>query len=215
MGTEWRAGAGRRAAVAVAAAALVALGAVATRERTARDDGRRVAEDVAAVLAGVDYDNEPAQDVVPVTAPGLLGSDAPVPAYRARRGGTTVAIALTAIARQGYAGPIRLLVGIDREGRVLRVRATRHGETPGVADLRADPRAGWLRLFSGRSLGDPATEAWAIGADGGSFDQVTGATVTSRAVVASVRDTLESARREHATLFGEPAAGDRPAGTAP
>lgn len=205
MATESRAGPGRRIAVAAAAAVLVALGAVATRERAVRDDTRRVAGDVAAVLAGIDYDNQPAQDVLPVTAPGLLGSDAPVPAYRARRGGRTVAIALTAVARQGYAGPIRLLVGIDREGRVLRVRATRHNETPGVADLRNEPRGGWLRLFAGRSLADPVPAGWSITADGGAFDQVTGATVSSRAVVTTVRDALEFARREHAALFGEPA----------
>jgi electron transport complex protein RnfG len=32
--------------------------------------------------------------------------------------------------------------------------------------------------------------AWAIRADGGQFDQLTGATVTPRAVVGAVRDTL-------------------------
>lgn len=195
----------RVAALAIAAAALTWLGVVATRERAAANDARRLDEELARVLPGVRFDNRPATDRVLVTAPALLGSDAPLPAWRARLGGEPAAIVLTAIGRQGYVGPIEVRVGIARDGRVLAATVVAHSETPGVGDGIERGKSDWMDAFGGRSLVAPGREGWAVRPDGGEFDQLTGATVTSRAVVNAVRDALAFYDQEGAALFERPA----------
>ena len=48
----------------------------------------------------------------------------------------------------------------------------------------------WIKGFDGKSLHDPTARGWAVKRDGGEFDQFTGATITPRAVVAAVHNTL-------------------------
>ena len=93
-------------------------------------------------------------------------------------------------ARDGYSGPIRLLVGIAVDGTVTGVRILQHRETPGLGDKIESARSDWVFQFDGRSIGDPVTTGWAIEVDGGEFDQLTGASVTPRAIIKAIRDTL-------------------------
>ncbi len=107
--------------------------------------------------------------------------------YRARHDGEIVAVVFQQVAR-GYAGPIHLVMGVDRSGQVTGVRVTRHSETPGLGDkieIRRDP---WITSFTGRSLHDGTR--WGVNKDGGDFDEFSGATITPRAVVAAVKDGL-------------------------
>ena len=60
--------------------------------------------------------------------------------------------------------------------------------------------------FDGRSLGDPEPGRWAIKGDGGEFDQLTGASVTPRAIVKAVKETLAYFENNAESLFAaEPA----------
>ena len=92
-----------------------------------------------------------------------------------------------ATARDGYSGDIRLLVGVDKAGKLAGVRVLNHRETPGLGDKIELKKSDWVLSFNGRSLQDPTPENWAVTKDGGEFDTFTGATVTPRAVVESVR----------------------------
>ena len=94
-------------------------------------------------------------------------------------------------ARNGYSGPIRLLVGIDTDGIVTGLRILEHRETPGLGDQIDEDRSDWVEQFPGRSLGDPVIDRWRIRRDGGEFDQFTGATITPRAVVEAIQRSLE------------------------
>ncbi|MCB1780293.1 MAG: FMN-binding protein, partial [Candidatus Competibacteraceae bacterium] len=60
--------------------------------------------------------------------------------------------------------------------------------------------------FTGKSLTDPPLEQWKVKRDGGAFDQLTGATITPRAVVKAVRRFLEYVQKHQEQLFA-PAAG--------
>jgi len=184
-----------RAALLLAAAAVVTVGIVAIVSDLARprieanERARRVAR-LAEVLAGTRYDNDLLQDVLTVRDAERLGTDEPLPVYRARQAGQPVAAILTAVAPDGYSGSIRLLVGIDTEGRLLGVRVLAHRETPGLGDAIEQHKSTWIDGFKGRSLGDPALERWQVKKDGGDFDQFTGATVTPRAVVRAVKNAM-------------------------
>ena len=97
---------------------------------------------------------------------------------------------ITATAADGYTGKIELLVGIMADGTVSGVRVTKHSETPGLGDAIELHRSQWIKTFDGRSLTSPTESGWALRKDNGAFDQFTGATITPRAVVNEVKNTL-------------------------
>ena len=184
--------------VALVASTALALAHRATGPAIAASEARDEAASLAQVLPAGSWDN----DLLADTAT-LAGADgAPLMVHRARRAGRIVGVVFAASAR-GYAGPIRLVIGIDRDGRVLGVRVTRHGETPGLGDKIEARRHPWIERFAGRSLADPAPARWAVKKDGGDFDQFAGATITPRAVVAAVRQGLERFGAARAAMLGE------------
>jgi electron transport complex protein RnfG len=200
-----------RAALALAIAAACAVGLVSVvndlaQPRIAAVQRARQVAQFTAVMGPVSFDNDPLTDTVSVRDPELLGSSGPLTAHRVRRGAETVAVLVNTIAPDGYSGPIRLLVAVDAQGRLLGVGVLDHHETPGLGDGIEERRSNWIHGFDGRSLGDPPAARWQVRKDGGDFDQFTGATITPRAVVRAVRNTLEYVARHHDELFvGAPA----------
>jgi len=112
------------------------------------------------------------------------------------------------VAPDGYGGPIRLLVGIRKSGELAGVRVVRHSETPGLGDFIEADKGDWIEQFEGLSLGDPPREQWAVKKDGGRFDQMTGATITPRAVVKAIRNALLYFREHRQALFQRRPDGD-------
>ena len=197
-----------KAALLLGGCAVLAVGLLAavhalTRERIVAAEHRKELATLATVLPRGLYDNDPVADVVSVSAPAWLGSNAPVTVRRARRNGAPAALVLPVVA-SGYAGPIRMLVGVSAEGRVLGARVVAHQETPGLGDWIEAGRSDWIDGFSGRALGDPPLPQWRVRADGGVFDQFAGATVTPRAVVAALARALQYVRAHGAAVFAAP-----------
>lgn len=148
------------------------------------------AEAVRAMLAGVPmppYDNDPAAEATAVMR--REGTSYIEQIYRARRGGEPVGAWLV-VRAPGYAAEMRLLIGVRDNGVVTAVRLLAQRETPGYGDRIAGSEAAWLRGFEGRTLGNPLRRRWSVSGEGGAFDAVSGATVTSRGVVHAVRDAL-------------------------
>ena len=136
-----------------------------------------------------------------VTSRPLLGTSEPVAVYRARKAGQPVALVISPIAPDGYNGSIKLLVGINSDGTLSGVRVVGHRETPGLGDAIDESRSGWIHIFDNKSLGNPLPERWKVKKDGGDFDQLTGATITPRAVVKAVRQALLYYRDNQEALF--------------
>ena len=147
------------------------------------------------------YDNRITDDHVEVVAPEWLGTDQPVTVYRARKNGQPVALFATPTAPDGYSGPIQLLIGVYADGTLAGVRVLAHKETPGLGDYIEEKRSPWILAFAGKSLGDPQPERWKVKKDGGAFDQLTGATITPRAVVRATRKFLEYVQTHREQLF--------------
>lgn len=179
--------------VIVAAVLTVGLVTLAnlTRDRIARNQEVWIKQHLDALVAPQSYDNDPLTDTIEVIAPDLLGTAAPVTAYRMRKGGLPVAVAIRSIAPDGYRGPLELLVAIAPGGQLIGVQVIRHNETPGLGDAFENRDAGWLDKFRGLSLSKPPQQRWTLRRDGGDFDAFTGATITPRAIVKAVRRTLE------------------------
>jgi len=126
-----------------------------------------------------------------VTDAELLGSPTPIDVFvLSDTDGRPVATVLASVAPHGYNAPIDLLVGIGADARVTGVRVVRHRETQGLGALVDRAKSSWIEQFRGKSLDEPPREQWLVKQDEGRFDSITGATVTSRAVVAAVRNAL-------------------------
>jgi electron transport complex protein RnfG len=104
----------------------------------------------------------------------------------------------------GYSGPIKLLVAVRTDGTLGGVRVVAHKETPGLGDKVEESRSDWILSFNDKSLSKPALAGWKVKKDGGQFDQFTGATITPRAIVSGVKNTLLYFQEHGKALFLKP-----------
>ncbi|MEZ5476830.1 MAG: electron transport complex subunit RsxG [Thiolinea sp.] len=183
---------------------ILAIIHAATAERIAANERAALLEQINRLIAADAYDNNPLQDQVSLPAAALHSAD-PVTVYRARRNGTPVAAVYVVTSPHGYNGRIRLVVGVRADQTLAGVRVVSHRETPGLGDRIEAERSDWIEAFSGKSLDNPQPKGWAVQKDGGVFDQFTGATITPRAVVNSVRDVLIWAQQHQDALFRQAA----------
>lgn len=148
------------------------------------------------------YDNDLFSDVIRVSD-AHLGSDKPLRVFRARLEDKPVAVVMEAVAPDGYSGNIFLLIAIKHDGELLGVRVSQHRETPGLGDAIDEERSDWIHDFAGHSLNNPSASGWRVKRDGGEFDQFTGATITPRAVVKAVFNTLQYYQAQGDTLYAQ------------
>ena len=88
---------------------------------------------------------------------------------------------------RGYSNPLILAASFTADKELYRADIQFSRETPGIGD-KVDRRHGaFLDQLSGRSL---EYARWDVRKFGGDFDYITGATVTSRAVILASRDAL-------------------------
>lgn len=192
--------------IAVAFVAALGLGMIdrATRDRVERNAQEWLSERIDILIPPGTRDNDVLADKALALSPDLLGIARPVAIYRARKSGQPVATIFHTIAPDGYRGPIELLVAIDVHGKLIGVQVVRHRETPGLGDAFENRNREWLPGFTGRSLENPPQQRWAVRKDGGEFDAFTGATITPRAIVKSVRRALEFYRAKQQMIFQAP-----------
>ncbi len=156
---------------------------------------------VAQTLPVGSFDNDLIRDARTLPANPQLGLKRNGLAYVASRQGIATAVVLEAAAPDGYAGEIRLLIGVQADGRITGVRVTAHKETPGLGDYIEIARDRWITQFTGKSLDVPVDAAWKVRKDGGAFDYVAGATITPRAVVKAVHKALHYFKEHRSELL--------------
>ena len=195
------------ALIAAICTALVAATYQLTVDRIADNDKALLEQSLEPALAGTFYDSGISDSRLIIAPPHNLPGSDPALIYRVYAAGEPVAALIAVTARDGFSGPIRILVGVDIDGVVTGVRILKHRETPGLGDKIEPTRSDWIHQFEGRSLADPVTSRWAIKHDGGDFDQLTGASITPRAVIGALRDTLVYFDAHRDEIFAAPADG--------
>lgn len=186
---------------AVVGTGIVALTEQTTRDRIIENERRVLLRNLYALLPEEELNNDIATDTATLPPAKLLGTEHDSTVYRARLNGEPVAAIFNSIAPNGYNGDIHLLIGVYRDGSLAGVRAIKHQETPGLGDVIEHGKSDWILGFNGRSLHDPASGQWAVKKDGGVFDQFTGATITPRAIVAAIKNTLIYYRQNADSVF--------------
>ncbi len=178
------------AAIGAFCAALVAITYSLTSERIAANEQAWLEKSLEPALAGLTFEGSVSESMLVIRRPHDLPGPDDVIIYRVYADEHPVAALFAVTARDGYAGAIRVLIGIEYDGTITGIRILEHRETPGLGDKIVSSRSDWVYQFDGRSLGDPRLEEWALKRDGGEFDQLTGASVTPRAVIKVAKETL-------------------------
>ncbi|PLW66739.1 electron transport complex subunit RsxG [Pseudohalioglobus lutimaris] len=194
------------AVFAMSTALLLAGTYLLTQDRIAEEIRKAEEKALLQIVPRERHNNSMLDDTITVGADiSALGLRTEKQIYRARQDGRVVAAIIPATARDGYSGDIDLVIGVNADGTVAGVRTLSHKETPGLGDKVDLAKSDWILNFTGRSLRDPLPGQWAVTKDKGVFDSFTGATITPRAVVATVKGVLEYAGDNSEVLFGIPA----------
>ncbi|MBM5571904.1 MULTISPECIES: electron transport complex subunit RsxG [Deefgea] len=189
---------------AVIFTALMAGTYALTKDIVAENERKAKVALIAQVLPAGSFDNDILKDAISQDAAALkqLNAEAGSQIFLAQKDGKTNAVVVETIAPDGYSGKIKLLVGVAADGRVLGVRVVAHKETPGLGDYIDAAKSAWIAQFEGKSLSAPRADEWKVKKDGGQFDYIAGATISPRAVVKAVKNTLDYVAAQHAALFG-------------
>ncbi len=188
---------------AIITSGLIAATQILTKETIEKQIKKAQSKALLQIVSVDEHDNDLLSDTISLTKGGLLNLPADKEAYIARNKGEAVAVILPVIAQNGYSGPIKMIVGIDTQGHVKGVRVIEHKETPGLGDKIDIKKSPWITLFEGKSLSNPLPDQWKVKKDGGDFDQLTGATITPRAVVSGVHDALLFFQKNRHEFFHE------------
>lgn len=187
--------------IALLGTALLAGVNALTHDRILEQEKLRTMQQLNSVVAVGSYNNDLLTDKMEFSDEAYFRHPGPVTVYRARMDDKPVAALMIVTAPDGYNGDIRILIAIDVSGTVLGVRVISHRETPGLGDPIEIERSDWILSFNDKSLLNPRDEGWAVKRDGGDFDQFTGATITPRAVVKAVHNTLIYFKANNKVLF--------------
>ena len=144
------------------------------------------------------YDNEPDRDTVELP----MGIDKKGRAiqrvfYRGRKDGRLVGVAFRVVSSEGYGGTIEVMVGLLPDGKIHGIEVLSHLETPGLGAKINEAR--FKDRFKNRNL---SNTTWAVKKDAGDIDGITGATISSRAVIKSVKEGLEFYRDHGTSIVG-------------
>ena len=128
-----------------------------------------------------EFDNKPSEDAYMA----VTGDGDSLKIYPATKGGKFVGAAVESNTKKGFSGEIKVIVGFDKEGKLLNYSVLQHAETPGLGAKMQE----WFstdknkQSVLGRSLSAGPLK---VTKDGGDVDAITAATITSRAFLDAV-----------------------------
>lgn len=128
--------------------------------------------------SATDFETLTAEDIAAVSAE----AKGVIEAYRGKAADGTDAGAVVKVEAPGYGGTIVLLIGMDTSGTCQGVQVISQSETAGLGSLIKE------EAFTGQFAGKSGSLA--IKKLGGEIDQVSGATISSRAAVEGVNNGL-------------------------
>ena len=136
-----------------------------------------VIADIAAAKTAAAYN-----EVLPSTGEYTPGdySDANVTAVAKCAEGTVVEVSIS-----GSQSMLALAIGVDNDGAITGVSVIDHGETPGLGAKSTE--AAWRAQFAGQTSG------LALDKKGGEVAPLTGATITSQAIVDACQIAIDTA----------------------
>lgn len=126
------------------------------------------------------FDNRPEKDFIQLK--NERGES--IEFYVGKQSGKPTGVAFRSSAK-GYGGNISMMIGVTPEGKVYGMKILEQNETPGLGNKITQEN--YTKQYLHKNL---ATSRWEVKKMGGDFDQITAATVSSRAVTRGVKEGL-------------------------
>ncbi len=155
---------------------------------TYQNTEKRIAQNVTEVLLkrlhelAPNYDNDLIKERISQRV-FLHGVTQTIDIYPARHFGEVIAYLIKHLYPNGYNGNIVLISAISPSMTLLGARVITHQETPGLGDGIDLKKSRWILNLNHTSLQKPQEKLWGVKRDGKYFDQLTGATITSKSVI--------------------------------
>ena len=162
--------------VALLAAALVGLVKHITAKPIKEAQDKMIADSIKEVVTS-EFDNDPFAEKITT----LQGKDR-FTLYPARKEGYITSIVMKSFSNKGYGGRIEVLVNFLPDGSIGGYKVIEHKETPGLGSKVND--TSFKQGIIGKS---PKSENFKVRQDGGEIDAITGATITSRALIDAIQ----------------------------
>ncbi len=182
------------ALLGVSVLSALALGYVyeITKEPIARAKDEKTLNAIREVIGS--FDNNPFAEKTTVSAPG---GKYELELYPARENGIITAVAVKTFSDNGFGGRIELIVGLLRDGTITGYKVLSQKETPGLGTKIAEED------FAGQFVGlNSYLDDISLTRSGGSIDAVTGATISSKAVIDAVGKAVETYKKFNAGATG-------------
>ncbi|HNQ69208.1 MAG TPA: RnfABCDGE type electron transport complex subunit G [Bacteroidales bacterium] len=101
--------------------------------------------------------------------------------YYVKNGDDLIGTAVKTFSNNGFGGVITVMVGFDKEGKIIDSNVLEHKETPGLGDKSGKSVSSWNEQFKGMDISSMKNSELKVKKDGGQVDAITAATITSRA----------------------------------
>ena len=178
------------AAFAIICSACVALIFIFTQPKIMAQEQQARLNILNQLIPSDSYNNDIVASCFMVRSDEYLGRGESHRVFVARKDNRPISLMIESSTLLGYGGEIKLAVGINDKGQLTGVQIIHHTETPGLGDKIQPNKSDWLLSFIGKSYQPSNQQRWEVKKNGGDFDAFTGATITPRAVVLAVKDTL-------------------------
>lgn len=104
--------------------------------------------------------------------------------YPAKDNGNLVATAIETFTSKGFAGDIKVMIGLLPDGTIYDTAILEQKETPGLGDKLDPIKSNFIKQFKGKNL---ENFKLSVKKDGGDVDAITAATISSRAFCDAVK----------------------------
>ncbi|WP_343152916.1 electron transport complex subunit RsxG [Buchnera aphidicola] len=139
-----------------------------------------------------------------VTSNKLLGDKKKHHIWIIKKKNELYGMIVESIALDGYSGSIKMIVGSDFLGKIFGVRILEHYETPGLGDKIDSKVSNWITYFSDMNVFSLISKGkFALKKDGGVIDQFTGASITPRAVINQIKNSVIFISKQKNSQFFE------------
>lgn len=164
--------------IAVVAGAVLAYVNSVTAPQIEKINAENLAAGIKAVMGSDDIQVSEPQEVDDFTV------------YDVTAEGNNLGRAIVTTDKNGFGGPLKVLVGFDTEGAILGYTVLEHAETPGLGAKAGD----WFQKDGkGNIIGlNPGKCNFTVSKDGGEVDAITASTITSRAFLRSIKSAYDN-----------------------
>jgi len=158
----------------------------ATKEARAYQDRLELLGALNLVLP--EHDNEADKDTVDINGTTY---------YLAKKDGEIMGVAFKTSTDKGYSGLIEVIVGVDVSGQIHAIGILSQKETPGLGSKIDED---WFKdQYKGKTL---EGANWAVKKDNGDFEQISGATISPRAVTSAIKEGLTGYEQNKMQILG-------------